>query len=378
MPKITTKLTLPKYATAPSSPVAGDMFLNTTTDTIDVHDGTNWLSLNSKLTIVTYTAGSYTWTRPETVEVIDTVVGLGAGGGGGAGLLRVNTVTGFNNGAGGGGSGSVGLIRGLYVGNISTISIFVATGGSGGIAATYAKASGVVGDTSLVTPATPANPSATTFGSYLNLGAGTPGLSSSTRGVGAFTRSSTVYGAVLSNGSTGGTGAAGAAVNGGSDGGASPLASYSSFNGLTAASGNPGSALTNSSSGISTTVYTIPGTGLATGSGGSSAIGGGGGGASGGSGSTGRGPSGSGGSGGGGGAGGSIGFASITAASGVTLSASAGNGGAAAAAGAGGGGGGTIYAMFSSAATYQAATVNISSGAGGAGGDGLIIIAYQG
>ena len=42
MPKLLSKINLPQYAAAPSSPVQGDMYYNTTDDTVYVHNGTSW------------------------------------------------------------------------------------------------------------------------------------------------------------------------------------------------------------------------------------------------------------------------------------------------------------------------------------------------
>lgn len=45
MPKILSKINLPQYAAAPGSPVQGDMYYNTTDDTVYVYDGAAWLDL---------------------------------------------------------------------------------------------------------------------------------------------------------------------------------------------------------------------------------------------------------------------------------------------------------------------------------------------
>ena len=45
MPAFLSKVNLPQYASAPSSPVQGDMYYNTTDDTVYVHDGSSWVDL---------------------------------------------------------------------------------------------------------------------------------------------------------------------------------------------------------------------------------------------------------------------------------------------------------------------------------------------
>lgn len=45
MPKLLSRINLPQYAAAPGSPAQGDMYYNTTDDTVYVYDGTSWLDL---------------------------------------------------------------------------------------------------------------------------------------------------------------------------------------------------------------------------------------------------------------------------------------------------------------------------------------------
>lgn len=45
MPKFLSRINLPQYPSAPSSPVQGDMYYNTTADTVYVHDGASWIDL---------------------------------------------------------------------------------------------------------------------------------------------------------------------------------------------------------------------------------------------------------------------------------------------------------------------------------------------
>lgn len=47
MPKLLSRINLPQYAAAPSSPAQGDMYYNTTDDTVYVYDGSAWLDLAS-------------------------------------------------------------------------------------------------------------------------------------------------------------------------------------------------------------------------------------------------------------------------------------------------------------------------------------------
>lgn len=47
MPKLLSRINLPQYASAPGSPAQGDMYYNTTDDTVYVYDGSAWLDLAS-------------------------------------------------------------------------------------------------------------------------------------------------------------------------------------------------------------------------------------------------------------------------------------------------------------------------------------------
>ena len=45
MPQLLNKVNLPQYASAPSSPAQGDLYYNTTDDTVYVYDGAAWVDL---------------------------------------------------------------------------------------------------------------------------------------------------------------------------------------------------------------------------------------------------------------------------------------------------------------------------------------------
>lgn len=47
MPQILSRIRLPKYGSAPSSPVAGDMYYNTTTNKVFAYNGTSWVDLGA-------------------------------------------------------------------------------------------------------------------------------------------------------------------------------------------------------------------------------------------------------------------------------------------------------------------------------------------
>lgn len=49
MPEITTSLRTPNYASAPSSPVKGNVYFDTTTNSLYFYDGTNWRSTSPEV-----------------------------------------------------------------------------------------------------------------------------------------------------------------------------------------------------------------------------------------------------------------------------------------------------------------------------------------
>lgn len=184
MPKILTSHTAPSYASAPSNPMLGDVYYNTTEDSTYVYSVVSnvqtWVKLGGKVKVQAYTTpGSYTWTRPENVQWIKAVVVAGAGGGGGAGGLRTNAGAQQSVGGGGGGSGgSIVIAYDLYVGDLSSISVFVPSGGSGAAGQVFTKAAG---DSATATTATATSGSsggagsAATFGSYISCPSGLGG-----------------------------------------------------------------------------------------------------------------------------------------------------------------------------------------------------------
>lgn len=373
MPKILTKLNIPSYASqsayisAIGNPNAGDIFLNTTNDSIDVYTGTAFISLNSALTVVTYTPGSYTWTRPETVTVLDFVIAAGAGGGGAGGNLNTTTASTITvNGTCGGGSGATGYVQGIYVGNVSNISIAVASGGSGGAARTFTKATGV-STTSSQTANSGSSPSNTTVGSYITAGSGGGGTASVAGSAGSW--SSTIYPTDSHNGDI-------ASASPGTGVGIAGTGSYWYLNtvdpnyylpklsstaattGTRTVTGFSGSIAANGS--VSSAQY-IPGSGASSGGISTSS------------------PSDGGVGIGGGGAGAASCTNNPNASSGASATVVTSNGGAGAL-GCGGGGGGSVavYSATGGLTYYTNCTLNITSGAGGAGGDGFVIIAYQG
>jgi hypothetical protein len=47
VPKILNRLRLPKYTTAPSSPVSGDVYYNTAENKVYAYNGTSWVDLGA-------------------------------------------------------------------------------------------------------------------------------------------------------------------------------------------------------------------------------------------------------------------------------------------------------------------------------------------
>jgi len=159
---------------------------------------------------------SGTWTRPTGVDYV-TVIAVGAGGGGGggaaaAGVSSTGTDT-QTQGGGGGGSGGWIIVRNLYVGDLSTVSVGIGARGSGGNGATATKAAGVSAVVFANGTAGSAGGS-TTFGSLLTLGGGgggAGGLANNTANVIsaggiAGTITNTTFGADQFLGTAGGTG----------------------------------------------------------------------------------------------------------------------------------------------------------------------------
>lgn len=182
MPKILTTHTAPSYASAPSDPMLGDMYYNTTDDSTYVYSVISnvqtWVKLGGKVNTQVYsTPGSYTWTRPENVQWLKAVVVISAGGGGGAGGLRTgSTAKTFASGGAGGGGGSMAIAYDLYVGDVSTISISVPSGGAAGAGQTFSKAAAATTTfTTTPAPSGSAGSGNATFGSYISCPSGSGG-----------------------------------------------------------------------------------------------------------------------------------------------------------------------------------------------------------
>jgi len=379
MPAFLTSQNLPNYASDPSSPADGDAYFNTTTNSVRIYvnstalSASRWVDL-AGYQVETFTAGSYTWTRPSNVTHLKFVYAIGAGGGGQNGELKAarGAIT-TANGASGGGYGAVVRIDNLYVGQNSTISVSVATGQIGATAKTFSKSSGSTTTSAQGYSASTASYSATTFGSYVSAGSGNDyqgGVA-----IGPY------YGAVLYNGDLGG-GDGGTIDYSPADAGRSTFsgtaftraAASTTQGGFSPTAGNA-SIISGSSTGILTAVASTvssSGSGLPPASGGASGV------------STASyqftaptaGDGGGGGSGGGGSAGAGAGMSidSTGATSGVSVSITSGKG---ANGNIGCGGGASGSAVLSAAtAQYDGLTISMTVPAGGNGGDGRIYIAY--
>ena len=146
-----------------------------------------------------YTANA-TWTRPTGVDYV-TVVAIGGGGGGPSGGMSSRNTTGtaytVSGGSGGGGS-RVAYLPNFYVGDQTTVAIGIGAGGSGGTANVFTKSAAST-NTSSQNGAAASSGGATTFGSFLTVNGGGAGV----RG--------TVYTSTVAAGPAGGT-AAGAST----------------------------------------------------------------------------------------------------------------------------------------------------------------------
>lgn len=139
-------LKLPSGTTAqiPTSNTAGYIRFNTTTNAVEIYNGTIWLQLSARANVTTVFTSSGTFTVPAMIGEVTVAVAAGGGGGGGGGS---GGGCGFVNG-GGGGSGASGASN-SYAGNGGASGGNYA-GGAGGYGggsnynspATYAVAGG--------------------------------------------------------------------------------------------------------------------------------------------------------------------------------------------------------------------------------------------
>jgi hypothetical protein len=305
---------------------------------------------------------SGTFTVPTGVDYV-TVVAVGAGqGGGGGGNVTSRNVGGMARGGAGGSTGYYALVRDIYVGGTTSVSVGIGAGGAGGTALTLTKAAGATTARSDTDGSTGGSGGDTTFGTFLTV-------------PGARTAPSGFLGITVAAGASGGAGGqtagsagtiGGTAVIGSTNSGAPFINFWAGGVAGGTATGSGGSGGANGNGGAAGTVLGIAGGGGGGGAGtanptgtapsasaGAGAVGGPGGGASGG--------------------GAAARWSTVT----TTLVADAGAGGAAAAnTGGGGGGGGACAVLFSGTATYNPSTVTTTSGAGGAGGSGVLYVIY--
>lgn len=324
----------------------------------------------------TYTA-SDTWTRPTGVDYLVAVIGIGAGGGGGGGGATLqNTTSNSAGGGGGGGAGAHFILRDLYVGDQSSISVGVGAGGAGGTAATITKAAAGTASYALA-GGTGADGGVTTFGSYFSMatGKGGPGnVTSNTAAAGgarAGNATTIVYGGTNVLGGGGGIGARDNANAGAGTAGGFTNFDYIPYNTPGSAAGEAGGIGSGTATAGGSVTLT---TAVAAGTAGWISGGGGGGGVTGTS-ATFR-AAGASQKGGGGSGGGAI-YGKITTT--TTISGTAGNGGNGGAnvgGGGGGGGGATTTVTNTLNGTYAASTVTLTSGAGGQGSDGFVSVIY--
>jgi hypothetical protein len=394
MPQILTSANLPNYASDPSSPSEGDVYFNTATNSVRIYvastalGASRWVDLGG-YQVQSFSAGSTTWTRPSNVSYLKWVFVAGAGGGGSHG--EVVTVRGPSTatayGAAGGGSGSWVYAENVYIGNQSTISVFVPTGGVGAGVNTFTKSAGQTTQASIGVQASGSNASTTTFGSYITAGSANGELAGGAYGA-LNPPTFTVYdfgnsaGANISNGNDGGGAGAPIDYNPGD-----PGFGFSTFrDAYPPQSGfSPTAGSATVVSGSSTGIVTMVGTSFAGGNVSAAAslsgarVGSGGGTGMSEMSTSGAGIGGSAGQGGGNGGGSAgsgvgVGISASAATSGVSVSITSGKG-ANGKPGCGGGASGSV-ALVAPAAQYDGLTISITVPAGGNGGDGIVYIAY--
>lgn len=326
--------------------------------------------------VVTETfTSSGTWTRPAGVTSLIAIVGVGGGGGGASGSAvfnHNNNISATGGGGPSGGSSSWAIIKDLYVGDVSSVTIGIGTAGVGGAGTTISKAAaGTAYGTAAVVSG--GSGGATTFGTYLTIPGGGGGVAL-TAGTAAGAPTSTVYGLALLGSVAGVREASGTAAIPGLAGSASAYAQLPYWQSF--AAGSAGGSATASSSAGGTVLTSAPGA-----SGSAGIIGSGGGGGLGqygvGADANTMGPGGVGGY--GAGSGGGAARVSFTAT--TTAVATGGNGGNAAAnsgASGGGGGGASVndYPKGGASTAYNASTITCTSGSGGNGGAGRLYVVY--
>lgn len=316
-------------------------------------------------TIDTFNA-SGTWTRPAGVEYV-TIVALAAGQGGQSGgcvtgraiLPPVFTA----NGGVGGASGYWAIVKDVYVGDKTTVSVGIGAGGSGGTAFAFTKA---VGSTTTISQTNGANGSSggdTTFGSLLVV----PGARTAPTGYFGIESAAGTTGGTQGPGATGGAGGSGAThLIGGTYVGApyTTLVKGGAAGGAGAATGGQSRSTGNGGNESAADGLLGGGGGGGGGSAAATALAGAGGNA---------GPT----------AGGGGGGVAIYWPTTATATGTAGIGGTAGAnTGGGGGGGGAVVTATAgttsgaASTNYSNSTITISSGAGGNGGSGKLSVIY--
>ena len=164
--------------------------------------------------IVTDTfTSSGTWTAPTGVNSLVAVIAIGGGGGGGSGQLSwIDGNTGYGEGSGGGGGSRLAILRDIALGTVTSVSVGIAAGGAGGTAQTLTK-TGATTTFIFTNGANGAAGGATTFGSYLSVpggggGKGGSAIATSTGGTAAGAATTNVLGMTEYAGGTGAQGGA--------------------------------------------------------------------------------------------------------------------------------------------------------------------------
>jgi hypothetical protein len=347
--------------------------------------------------IITETfTSSTTWTRPTGVENLLAVICVGGGGGGGSGALDIgtgSTSAGVAEGGGGGGSGAFAYLTNVYIGTAASFTVTVGAGGSGGTATTVSKADGSTTTTDL-TPVQGAAGGTSSFGTLVfGRGASATGADQVYNGGGGGAFTSPIWGIQFqsANGANGGPGGRNALVPAGtaSVAGTFVTGTYTSLPLVSTSIATPGSPTAATAGTFVTsqfgagTVFTAAGTAAATAGSGYFIQSGGGGGAGAVDSSATNPVAGAGGA-GQPGAGGGRGGAAVRVTQGGTsnngsASVTGGNGGdATGTAGAGGGGGGGAFFRAITGNVLGNVVVNATSGKGGNGSQGFVIISYVG